>query len=162
MTSKKAPRKFLTPKLEHLGGKAWKCSWRGEDLVFDQFSSTRLLFSDVNYKYVIKVDHNPINKWQSRQTAREIEFWETLVEDKHHFAQILDYGRTTQGFWWLRQKWYTPDDEEKCTAQNLSTLNELIIKYDLADIHEVWQDGSGNWMVHKGEVLIYDWAGYKV
>lgn len=160
MTPKKAPRKF-SPKLEQVGEKYWKCKWKGEDLIFDQFSASRLLFYDEDFQFVIKIDHKPDTSWQSRQTAKEIEFWETLKEDKEYFAQILDYGKTKEGFYWLRQKWYMPDNEENCTTQNLQTLGDLIWKYSIQDLHLEFTDGSGNWMLHNGEVLIYDWGGYK-
>jgi hypothetical protein len=121
-------------------------------------SSSRLLFKDVEGKFVIKIDHAPSTSYKYRQTAREIDFWETLQEDKEFFAQILDYGKTPQGFWWLRQKWYEPDDTDYCTTQNFTTLNDLVFKYNIKDIEPHWFDGSGNWMLHKGEVIIYDWG----
>lgn len=119
-------------------------------------SVSRLIFTDVNYDYVIKIDHKDIN-FNSHQTAREIDFWETLTEDFNYFAEVQDYGKTKQGFYWLKQKWYH-QDEAIATAEHLATLEDLIFKYQLRDVHPEWTDGSGNWMVSQGEVLIFDWG----
>jgi hypothetical protein len=116
--------------------------------------------------FVVKIDrHIDIKRpnsdwWALRQTAREIEFWETLQEDKQHFAKILDYGRTPSGRYWLRQKRYKPDPKTKYTSQVLSTLRDLVFKYQLLDIWESMPDADGNWMIWKGEPLVYDWGGY--
>ena len=143
--------------LEKLG-KSWKCSWEGEDLIFDQQSSSRLIFFDENYQYVIKIDATPKVNFQHKQTAREIDFWESLTEDFEYFAEVQDYGKTKQGFYWLKQKWYVQDEDCIATSNHLQTLNDLIFKYKLRDVHPEWTDGSGNWMISKGEVLIFDWG----
>lgn len=136
----------------------WKCTYKGEVLTFDDMSAGRLLFRGEDF--VIKIDHKPSNKKSTRQTAREIEFWETLTEDREFFAQILEHGRTLQGFYWHRQQWYEPDNVSFCTTRNFTILNDLIFKYGIQDIEIHWNDGTGNWMIHKGEVLIYDWGFY--
>ena len=133
--------------------------WRGEDLQFDPYSAGRKIF--FNSDVYLKIDHEPKDDWHFLQTAREIEFWETLREDKQYFAQILDYGRTPCGKYWLLQKSYTPDTPHICTSENFQILGDLIWKYSLRDVWADDRDGSGNWMLSGGEVIIYDWAGYK-
>lgn len=113
--------------------------------------------------FVVKIDHNPQGTWVTQQTAREIDFWTTLVEDKEYFAQILDYGKTPRGKWWLKQKRYYPD---KAHCENFrSTLMALEFKYQLRDLmvgdNPPFFVENGNWMCSEGEVIIYDWGVYK-
>lgn len=138
--------------------------WKGEELPLDYLCQhgCRDIFFHKNF--IVKVDR-PLTTirrdwWALRQTAREIEFWETLQEDKEHFGKLLDYGRTPSGRYWLRQKRYRPEPESKCTPQILKSLDNLIFKYDLKDISIEWANGDGNWMIWKGEALIYDFGGY--
>ena len=130
--------------------------WKGEDLEqFREPLAQRLIF--MHPDFVVKIDNSPTLKWASRQTAREIDFWETLRADKQHFAEILEFGRTPRGFWYIRQKRYEVDKGE-VTQAHLETLCDLVFKYNIHDILEDVIDGNGNWMVSKGEVIIYDWG----
>lgn len=89
-----------------------------------------------------------------RQTAHEIDFWQTLQEDKHYFAGILNCGRTPMGRWWLIQKRYTPD--ENYTSESLQIVRDLIWKYHIFDVAFMGDDD--NWFQVDGQPIIYDWG----
>lgn len=140
-----------------------KVKWEGEFLerLKDVSNPSRIIFA--HQDFFIKVDHRPEAAWQTRQTARELEFYDTLEEDKEHFAQILESGKTKRGKWWIRQKRYYPD--RTANRNNIITLLALEFKYNLADItydtKPPFFEQHSNWMVSEGEVIVYDWGGYK-
>ena len=140
-------------------------SYRGRYLeqLKDIPNPARLVF--MHRDFVVKVDHlHPSTKWQTRQTAREIDFWETLTEDHEHFAKILDYGKTPQGKWWLKQERLYPD--AKHCEDFRETLLALEFKYNLRDLTIMdtapFFDEHSNWMCSQGKVVVYDWGGYTV
>lgn len=134
-------------------------SWKGETFVLLPHAGRVSRKIYLSTSYVLKVDHLTMSAkqaWYFRQTAKEIDFWETLQEDKEYFATVLKYGRTTSGNYWLLQKRYQHDNSS--TSSTLQTLKDLLFKYNIKDVWVGDSTGFGNWLTNKGKPVIYDWG----
>lgn len=125
-----------------------------------QGKQSRLVF--IGEEVVVKIDHRPSTDRTTRQTAKEIELWETIEpQDRKFFAEVLEYGRTPSGFYYIVQKKYNPT---RFLSNMRYTLLRITEKYKIVDI---WLDESyafdydwyfENWFPNGERPVIIDWG----